>query len=91
MFYMFADASSFNQSVANFDTSKVTDMSFMFAGASLSIANYNALLVSWAADTQQSGVSFHAGSTKYSTGAPATARAVLTGTYGWNITDGGQE
>ena len=91
MYAMFSGASSFNQSVANFDTSKVTDMAYMFYETSLSIANYNALLVSWAADTQQSGVSFHAGSTKYSTGAPATARAVLTGTYGWNITDGGQE
>ena len=29
-------------------------------------------------------------STKYSAGAAATARGVLTGTYGWTITDGGQ-
>ena len=28
--------------------------------------------------------------TKYSAGAAATARGVLTGTYGWTITDGGQ-
>lgn len=30
------------------------------------------------------------GSNTYSAGAPATNRGVLTGTYGWTITDGGQ-
>jgi len=30
------------------------------------------------------------GANKYSAGAPTTARGVLTGTYNWSITDGGQ-
>jgi surface protein len=30
------------------------------------------------------------GANKYSAGAPTTARGVLTGTYSWSITDGGQ-
>ena len=35
-------------------------------------------------------VPVNAGTNKYSAGTPATKRAVLTGTYGWAITDGGQ-
>jgi surface protein len=50
--------------------------------------NYDALLVSWAAQTLQSGVTFNMGTTKYSASAVA-ARATLTGTYGWTVNDGG--
>jgi surface protein len=36
------------------------------------------------------GISMSAGNTQYSSGAPAAARAVLTDTYNWTITDGGE-
>jgi surface protein len=88
---MFRGASSFNQSISNFDTSSVTNMTNMFQDANnWSTANYDAALISWAADTQQSNVAFHAGDAQYSSGAATTARGVLTGTYDWSITDGGQ-
>lgn len=35
-------------------------------------------------------VNLSVGSNKYSTGGPTTARGILTGTYLWSITDGGQ-
>jgi hypothetical protein len=62
----------------------------MFDGVTLSTANYNSLLIGWATQTVKNGVSFHGGNSKYSPGAAATARAVLIGTYGWTIIDGGE-
>ena len=51
-------------------------------------ANYDALLVSWAAQVTNSGITFDMGTTKYSAAAVA-ARATLTATYGWTVNDGG--
>lgn len=42
------------------------------------------------AQRRRTGISASFGSNKYSAGAAATSRGVLTGTYGWAITDGGQ-
>jgi len=56
----------------------------------LSLANYNALLISWSAQSLQSGVVFSGGSSKYSAGTAATARQHMITSHGWTITDGGQ-
>ncbi|NCC99614.1 MAG: T9SS type A sorting domain-containing protein [Bacteroidia bacterium] len=62
----------------------------MFGEVTLSTANYDALLTGWAAQTVQSGVTFSGGNSKYSAGAAATARGVLTDSpNNWTITDGG--
>ena len=53
-----------------------------------STANYDALLVSWAGKTLQSGLSINFGTSKYSA-AGNVGRVILTGTKGWTITDGG--
>ena len=88
MVSMFSNASAFNQPIGSWDVSNVSNMDMMFTGA-LSTANYNALLTGWASRPVKPGVTFGAGSSKYS--APAVgARGVLTGTpNNWTINDGG--
>ena len=88
---MFNGATSFDQSLAAWDITNITDMSGLFNGVTLSTANYNAILIGWEAQTEQSGVTFSAGNSKYSAGVAATARGVLVNTSTWDISDGGQE
>ena len=80
----------FNQDIGDWNISKVTDMSYMFYSTTLSIPNYDALLIGWSTKTPQSNVTFSGGTNKYSSSA-TSARGVLTGTYTWTITDGGLE
>jgi len=64
-------------------------MDDMFYGDSLSVANYDALLIGWAAQTLFPNVAFCGGNSKYSCAA-ITAHNILTGTpNSWIITDGG--
>ena len=55
----------------------------------MSVANYSALLISISTQTLNTNVLFDAGSTEYSAGAAATARATIVSTP-WTVTDGGQ-
>jgi len=82
-------ATLFNQDVSGFNISSLTNASNMLNGTSFDTTNYDLLLISWAAQTHNNNVPFHAGSAKYSPGAAANARAVLIAD-GWTITDGGQ-
>lgn len=82
---------AFNQDVSNFDVSLVGDMTNIFVSGGMSRANYDLLLVAWEAlPSLQNGVPFSIGSTQYSAGAPATARANIISNFSWTITDGGQ-
>ena len=51
--------------------------------------NYDALLLAWAAQALQPGVTFDMGTTKYSAAA-AASRTTLTTVYGWTVNDGGE-
>jgi surface protein len=88
---MFSHADTFNQDIGGWIISAVTNMTDMFHNDTLTTANYNALLIGWAAQAVQNNVVFSAGNSTYSA-APsdaATARGHLTETHLWAITDGG--
>ena len=87
---MFWQATNFNQDLSSWDFSNVTTCNRMFLESSFDITNYDLLLISLASQLLQSNVPFHAGTAQYSVGTPTTARNILTGTYLWTITDGGQ-
>jgi len=91
MSYMF-QGTSFNQNIGSWNVGKVTEMENMFKNVTLSTANYDALLIGWAAQTVKPNVVFSGGNSKYTAGTAATARGTLTGgTNLWTITDGGQD
>jgi surface protein len=90
---IFNNAIVFNQNLANWNVTGVTAAGatgFMFSGSGLSATNYSNILVGWSAQAVQTGITLSTGP-KYYTGIPETARAVLTDTYGWIITDGGTQ
>ena len=86
---MFEGAASAKPDTSAWDVSAVTDMSYMFYGLSLSISNYDALLIHWNAQTLQSGVRFHGGTSIYCNVMAQAARANMIESHGWWITDGG--
>ena len=85
---MFFDASQFDQNIGDWDVSKVEDMFDMFFGATLSIANYDALLAGWSMLTLRSDLEFHAGDSQYCN---QPAHDVLTDPSSnfWDINDDG--
>ena len=86
---MFAGADSFNQDIGDWDVGQISDMTDMFSSVTLSIENYDALLSGWSElPSLQSTVQFSAGNSKY---CDQESKNILTGTYLWTITDGGQE
>ena len=90
MYGMFNTATSFDQNLGVWNMSSVTNLGDFLTNVTLSTTNYDALLIGWASQSLQSGVSPNFGSSKYTLGgAAATARASLISTYGWTITDGG--
>lgn len=88
MYDMFNNATSFNRNIGLWDVSQVTDMTGMMENVNLSIANYDALLTGWSAQTLQNSVVFSAGYSQYSN-CTVDEKAVLTVNNSWTVTDGG--
>src|SRR5699024_175293 len=65
LYAMFRDTETFNQDLSSWDISSVTNMSYMFDNSALSIANYDATLIGWAAQSVQSDVILGAHGLKY--------------------------
>ena len=89
---MFLGATAFNQNIGNWNVETVTDMEGMFANVTLSIANYNSLLVGWNRQNLQTDVTFHGGNSLYRSTQAQTARANMISATGhnWTMTDGGR-
>lgn len=76
--------------ISGWDVTALTAASFMFAGSSLTTALYDALLIGWEAQSVNDSVTFHAGTSQYTSPGPAAdARAALISDHSWSITDGG--
>lgn len=80
-----------NVSLANWTPVSMTAAnSFMLNNSAMSTANYDATLISWAAQSLQSNVNINFGNAQYTLGGAAeAARNTLINTYSWTITDGG--
>jgi surface protein len=95
MYAMFWNSIAFDQNIGEWDIRSIEGgspfgMGYMFAGVSLSTENYDALLIGFAGQDVQENVAFNAGSSRYSAGEAAEARAILVNEYNWEIEDGGE-
>ena len=90
MRFMFNAASSFDQDLSSWNIANLTQANDMFTNSGLSTANYDALLIGWAAQAPnvRTGVTLSVIPVNYTTGGAAEAGFnLLTGTYGWTIID----
>jgi len=87
---MFSGATSANPNIKNWNVSAVTDMTAILNGLTLPTSEYDAILTNFSVQNLNSNVVFGAGNSIYCSTAAIDARNILTTTYGWNISDGGQ-
>ena len=87
--FMLQSAQRFNCSLANWVVTGITSAAAFLDSATISTANYNATLISWASQNVQQNVQIGFGNSRYSAGAAASARQTLIN-KGWTIYDGGQ-
>lgn len=83
---------AFDQDISGWNVEKVLDGANFCdpVYVTLSTANYDALLIAWAAQSVENDVTISFGASQYTQGGAAeAARNTLTATYNWTITDGG--
>ena len=86
---MFRFATKANPNARNWNVSNVSLMENIFDNISLSVENLTLIYQNWSQLNLQQNVSFSAGNTKYNASGQA-GRDVMTNTFNWGITDGGQ-
>ena len=94
---MFENAVSFDQDISTWDISSLEYGDYMFDGVTLSIENYDALLIGWATDSSgtpnddiddiPTNIDFHGGLSNFCSS--ESARNILLNTHNWGIIDGG--
>jgi len=93
MALMFANCTLWDEDISQLSIAALTDATNMLVSSAFSTTNYNKLLDSvtgWPSQvTIKHNVIFNAGSAHYNSANAIAGRAMLTGTYGWTITDGG--
>ena len=88
--YCFERCFDLDQNFASWDMSSATSVTRMFKSCTLSVSNYDATLIGWAAQSLNSNLSVDFGFSTYTAGGAAeTARNTLINTYNWTIVDGG--
>ena len=88
MVNMFFNATSFDQDLATWDVTSLTNAGNMLDNCGLSQTNYDFLLIGWATQPLQLGVTLGALNIQYTQPPSAAALArntVLIGTYAWTI------
>ncbi len=83
---MFRFATSANPDLSAWDVENVTNFNVMFLGVTLSLQNYDALLVNFSSQNLLSGRTFHGGNSSYCN---VAAHDILENTFSWTISDGG--
>jgi surface protein len=86
---MFESATSFDQNLSSWNVSNVSSMINMFLNVTLSVSNYDSMLIAWSGLSLQSGVYFNAGNQKYTYPTAADARLYIKNNFNWTIVDGG--
>lgn len=87
---LFTSAANFDGDLSVLDWTNVSTATDLTTDTSFSTTNYDKLLIALDAySTLQNGVTLEIGTTQYSAGAAATARASIISKWSWTIIDGG--
>jgi surface protein len=88
----FDNPSIVNLDIASWNVTSLTNAVGFLSSSdnALTTAQYDAVLIAWAAQSVRSNITIHFGDAQYTSGGAAeSARNTLVSTYGWTITDGG--
>ncbi|WP_436514338.1 LamG-like jellyroll fold domain-containing protein [Ekhidna sp. To15] len=87
---IFENATSYDQNLGSWDVSGATNMNGMLDNSGLSIANYDATLTGWSAQTLQTGVGLGAAGLSYSSGAQSARDVLINAPNNWIISGDAQ-